>query len=199
MSKTREKIIETAFLLFLKRGYRAVTLMGVVEAVGMTKGTFYYHFTNKKELLREGMEAYYHALNQKRAEEFAQIGSLREFVDVAVGHLMEIDNYSAKHFGSDIPEILCLSLLVEVVALYPEFKEVVAETKSRWLSNLERVISAAQAAGEVKKEVDMAVLAKNLLNIGVGLLNYLVMHQDVSDTLKMVQLQYEQLYAIVTE
>ena len=53
MSKTREKIIETAFLLFLKRGYRAVTLMDVVEAVGMTKGTFYYHFTNKKELLRE--------------------------------------------------------------------------------------------------------------------------------------------------
>ena len=189
MSKTREKIIETAFLLFLKRGYRAVTLMDVVEAVGMTKGTFYYHFTNKKELLREGMEAYYHALNRRRAEEFAQIGSLREFVDVAVGHLMEIDNYSAKHFGSDIPEILCLSLLVEVVALYPEFKEVVAETKSRWLSNL----------GEVKKEVDTAVLAKNLLNIGVGLLNYLVMHQDVSDTLKMVQLQYEQLYAIVTE
>ena len=29
--------------------------------------------------------------------------SLREFVDVTVGHLTEMDNYTAKHFGSDIP------------------------------------------------------------------------------------------------
>ena len=106
MGTTRERIAETAFLLFLKRGYKAVTLMDVVNAVGMTKGTFYYHFTNKKELLKEGVEAYYCALNRRREEEFARMRSLREFVDVTVGHLTEMDNYTAKHFGSDIPEIL---------------------------------------------------------------------------------------------
>ena len=125
--------------------------------------------------------------------------SLREFVDVTVGHLTEMDNYTAKHFGSDIPEILCLSLLVEVVALYPEFKEVVVETKTNWLSNLGQVITTAQMSGEVKKEVDASILAKNLLNISLGVLNYLVMHQDISYTLSMVRLQYEQLYKLVTE
>ena len=199
MGTTRERIAETAFLLFLKRGYKAVTLMDVVNAVGMTKGTFYYHFTNKKELLKEGVEAYYCALNRRREEEFARMRSLREFVDVTVGHLTEMDNYTAKHFGSDIPEILCLSLLVEVVALYPEFKEVVVETKTNWLSNLGQVIATAQMSGEVKKDVDASILAKNLLNISLGVLNYLVMHQDISYTLSMVRLQYEQLYKLVTE
>ena len=191
MGTTRERIAETAFLLFLKRGYKAVTLMDVVNAVGMTKGTFYYHFTNKKELLKEGVEAYYCALNRRREEEFARMRSLREFVDVTVGHLTEMDNYTAKHFGSDIP--------IYTVALYPEFKEVVVETKTNWLSNLEQVITTAQMSGEVKKEVDASILAKNLLNISLGVLNYLVMHQDISYTLSMVRLQYEQLYKLVTE
>ena len=66
MSGTRETIIETAFLLFLKRGYKAVTLSDLERAVGMTKGTFYYHFTNKEEVLKEGISEYYRLLNRKR-------------------------------------------------------------------------------------------------------------------------------------
>ncbi len=54
MSGTRDTIIETAFLLFLKKGYKAVTLTDLEKAVGMTKGTFYYHFLNKEEVLKEG-------------------------------------------------------------------------------------------------------------------------------------------------
>ena len=80
-----------------------------------------------------------------------------------------------------------------------EFKEVVVETKTNWLSNLGQVITTAQMSGEVKKEVDASILAKNLLNISLGVLNYLVMHQDISYTLSMVRLQYEQLYKLVTE
>ena len=91
-----------------------MTLSDLERAVGMTKGTFYYHFTNKEEVLKEGISEYYRLLNRKRTEEFEQIHSLREFIDVTIRHLLEIDNYSAKSFDSDIPEILCLSLLVEV-------------------------------------------------------------------------------------
>lgn len=61
------------------------------------------------------------------------------------------------------------------------------------------MITTAQMSGEVKKEVDASILAKNLLNISLGVLNYLVMYQDISYTLSMVRLQYEQLYKLVTE
>lgn len=54
MNGTRDTIIETAFLLFLKKGFKAVTLTDLEKAVGMTKGTFYYHFLNKEEVLKEG-------------------------------------------------------------------------------------------------------------------------------------------------
>ena len=54
MNGTRDTIIETAFLLFLKKGFKAVTLTDLEKAVGMTKGTFYYHFLNKEEVSATG-------------------------------------------------------------------------------------------------------------------------------------------------
>ena len=59
MSSTRQQIIETAFLLFLKKGFKAVRLSDIERAAKITRGTFYYHFTNKEEVVREGLQAYY--------------------------------------------------------------------------------------------------------------------------------------------
>lgn len=198
MTNTRQQIIETAFLLFLKKGFKAVRLSDIERAARITRGTFYYHFTNKEEVLREGLNAYYALLNTQRTEEFDRISTLREYVDLTIRKLTEIDNYSARTFSSEIPEILCLSLIVEVIALYPELKKVVLAAKILRLSKLEQLILNAKRAGELRDDIDTSILAKNLLNISVGVINYLIMHQDVSYALSAVRSQYEQLYALVS-
>ena len=81
MNNTRRQIIETAFLLFLKKGFKAVRLSDIERAAKITRGTFYYHFTNKEEVLKEGLYSYYALLNSKRTEEFGHISTLREYVD----------------------------------------------------------------------------------------------------------------------
>lgn len=198
MTNTRQQIIETAFLLFLKKGFKAVRLNDIERAARITRGTFYYHFTNKEEVLKEGLNAYYALLNTQRTEEFDRISTLREYVDLTIRKLTEIDNYSARTFSSEIPEILCLSLIVEVIALYPELKKVVLAAKILRLSKLEQLILNAKRAGELRDDIDTSILAKNLLNISVGVINYLIMHQDVSYALSAVRSQYEQLYALVS-
>lgn len=198
MTNTRQQIIETAFLLFLKKGFKAVRLNDIERAARITRGTFYYHFTNKEEVLKEGLNAYYALLNTQRTEEFDRISTLREYVDLTIQKLTEIDNYSARTFSSEIPEILCLSLIVEVIALYPELKKVVLAAKILRLSKLEQLILNAKRAGELRDDIDTSILAKNLLNISVGVINYLIMHQDVSYALSAVRSQYEQLYALVS-
>lgn len=197
MNGTRDTIIETAFLLFLKKGFKAVTLTDLEKAVGMTKGTFYYHFLNKEEVLKEGVTRYYRMLNNRRAEEMNRVHSLREFVDLTIHNLESIGHYGAKRLDSDIPEILCLSLMVEVISLYPEFKQMVSDTKISWMSKLEGVILEAKREKEIRDDVDTSILAKNLLNISIGLINYIVMHQDISYALSSVRYQYEQLYSLV--
>lgn len=196
MNNTRQQIIETAFLLFLKKGFKAVRLNDIEWAAGITRGTFYYHFTNKEEVVKEGLHAYYALLNTQRTEEFDRISTLREYVDLTIRKLTEIDNYSARTFSSEIPEILCLSLIVEVIALFPELKKVVMTSKMLRLSKLEQLILNAKRNGELRKDIDTSILAKNLLNISVGVINYLIMHQDVSYALSAVRSQYEQLYSL---
>ena len=186
MNNTRRQIIETAFLLFLKKGFKAVRLSDIERAAKITRGTFYYHFTNKEEVLKEGLYSYYALLNSKRTEEF----------DLTIQKLTGIHNYSARTFSSEIPEILCLSLIVEVIALFPEFKKVVLASKMLRLSKLEQLILNAKRAGELRNDVDTSILAKNLLNISVGVINYLIMHQDISYALSAVRSQYEQLYSL---
>jgi AcrR family transcriptional regulator len=58
--ETRERIIEAACDLFSKYGYHNTQVMDIVKAVGMSAGTFYNHFKDKRDLFEyitlEGLE-----------------------------------------------------------------------------------------------------------------------------------------------
>lgn len=196
MSNTRQQIIESAFLLFLKKGFKAIRLNDIERTAGITRGTFYYHFTGKEEVVKEGVYAYYFLLDKTHTEEFARLDTLREYIDLTIQKLTGIGNYTAKAFTKEIPEVLCLSLIAEVIALFPELKKVVLTSKLLRLSKLEQLILNAKKTGELRNDVDTSVLAKNILNIGAGVINYLIMHQDVSYAVSSLRSQYEQLYAL---
>ncbi len=49
-ARTRSQILEAAAMLLAERPVAAVTVDSVVEAAGVAKGTFYYHFQSMDEL-----------------------------------------------------------------------------------------------------------------------------------------------------
>ncbi len=49
-SITRDRIIEQATRLFVSRGYHAMSMREIAEAVGVTKAALYYHFSDKEAL-----------------------------------------------------------------------------------------------------------------------------------------------------
>lgn len=191
---TRSRIIEISFLLFLRKGYKAVTLEEIEKEAQITRGTFYYHFMDKAEVVKEGIEQYYNMLDKRTEIEFGSIKTLRECVDIMIDKLHHIENYTARSFNSEIPEVLCLSLIAEVISIYPEFKKVVNNSKNIRLHRLEQLINQAILNKELRNDIDANVLAHNFLNIGVGVINYLVMHQDIASAISYVKAQYDQLY-----
>jgi len=50
---TRRAILQAAAGLFRQRGYAAVSLRDIAEAVGMKTGSLYYHFDSKESLVEE--------------------------------------------------------------------------------------------------------------------------------------------------
>lgn len=54
----RERILSEATRLFVQRGYHAISMREIAEAVGVSKAGLYYHFTDKQELLLAILENY---------------------------------------------------------------------------------------------------------------------------------------------
>jgi len=51
-ASTRDRLIHSAHDLFYERGFHAVGLDAILADVGVTKTTFYNHFTTKEDLVR---------------------------------------------------------------------------------------------------------------------------------------------------
>ncbi|OXM62743.1 TetR/AcrR family transcriptional regulator [Amycolatopsis vastitatis] len=54
---TRVRLLDAALDLFGGRGYDSVTVAEIAERAGLTKRTFFRHFTDKREVLFAGQEA----------------------------------------------------------------------------------------------------------------------------------------------
>ena len=58
----KDKITEQSIRLFEKKGFTETSIQDIVEGLGVTKGTFYYYFSSKEELLMDIHLGYIHHL-----------------------------------------------------------------------------------------------------------------------------------------
>ncbi|MBM7603602.1 AcrR family transcriptional regulator [Metabacillus crassostreae] len=49
----KEKIRELSIQLFATKGFKETSIQDIVDALNVTKGTFYYYFTSKEQLLMD--------------------------------------------------------------------------------------------------------------------------------------------------
>lgn len=54
---TKQKIIDTAFMLFQNKEYEKVTVNDICDACGISKTTFYYHLQSKEEIISSFFES----------------------------------------------------------------------------------------------------------------------------------------------
>ncbi|MGN8647359.1 TetR/AcrR family transcriptional regulator [Gracilibacillus sp. HCP3S3_G5_1] len=56
MNKTKEKVIDTATLMFNQEGTGSVSTNHIANRLGISTGNLYYHFKNKEEIIRSIFE-----------------------------------------------------------------------------------------------------------------------------------------------
>lgn len=56
--RTRERILDLAYDAVIRKGFAATSIEELVEAAGITKGGFFYHFKDKNDLARQILERY---------------------------------------------------------------------------------------------------------------------------------------------
>ena len=59
MKETKNKILKVAFILFLQKNFKEVTMQEIVEKTGMSKGAFYHYFKSKEQLFAEVIDLFF--------------------------------------------------------------------------------------------------------------------------------------------
>ena len=73
----RERLVVAAVDLFTEQGYDATTVAQIAERAGVTKSTFFRHFSDKRELLVAGHETLSRLLSEGIAEAPANASPLQ--------------------------------------------------------------------------------------------------------------------------
>ncbi|EGD50594.1 transcriptional regulator, TetR family [Thermoanaerobacter thermohydrosulfuricus] len=78
MNKTKEKIFKAAIKTFSKSGFYKTTMEEIAENAGVAKGTLYYHFKSKDDILEFLIDEGIKILKQEAIEEIGKLNNAVE-------------------------------------------------------------------------------------------------------------------------
>jgi TetR/AcrR family transcriptional regulator, cholesterol catabolism regulator len=148
---TREQIMEAAARLFRERGYAATTVDEIAEAADVAKGTFYYHFASKDQLMVDLVRDTLGQVGMRAVEALhggaRPVSALRNFV-VELGRWAEQN----RHLVSS-PLTLSLG---------PGQPGEAREGQASFRRLLADLLAAGQQAGEIRSDADPVELGQIL-------------------------------------
>ena len=167
---TKNKILDAAFSVFVKNGYKDTTMSHIVKESGLSKGAIYHHYDSKKDLfisLIDHWEVYSFPdfySGSKKGE--TATDTLRRFADVV------FRTFSEK------PHIFLAE--IEFWALANKDDEIKARSKvlyDKILKLFELVLSKGVRNNEFKK-IDTKIIAIELLSVFQGINWFCLFKED---------------------
>lgn len=163
---SRAKLIEVALRILLERGIDAVRVDDVVAEVGVTKGSLYWHFSDRNALIKEALLEYVRRLN---AELVDGISSAIVEATSTTDYLARIAPVLVDPFdpakARDLTQRLTLMMQANAD---PEFAPLIREVQVRSLTVYTDLMREAQSKGFIKPELDPMAVATALHAINFG-------------------------------
>jgi AcrR family transcriptional regulator len=111
----RERLLDTAYELFSRRGIRGVGVEEVIERAGVAKATLYRHFPSKDDLVLAFLER----REQRWARDLVQGQARRRDASPEDRLLAIFDVFHERFHGEDFDAYLFFNALVEMGADHP--------------------------------------------------------------------------------
>lgn len=167
MNQLEEKIVKTAIDLFKKNGYEETSINMICENCNITKGTFYYHFTAKSDLIFQ----YYEVLYNNMMTIMPELITMKD----SKNKLWKLYEYSIDNTVSLGPQLLKAMMIADTENSLSYFSPLKAgnSSNSRQIntSMMRELIVHAQEEGTIQssKNPDKLLLTYNAVIIGMAL------------------------------
>jgi TetR/AcrR family transcriptional regulator, cholesterol catabolism regulator len=152
----KQKIIQESILLFERKGFGSTSIQDIVDALNVTKGTFYYYFSSKEQLLMDIHSEYIEDLLKRQAAIIEQSGTFREKLHEMIYLLIadiEVQGPSGRVFFREMRH------------LEEEHAEEVRQKRDTFRRNLEHILTQGIKQGEFRKELQTEMLSFAILGM----------------------------------
>lgn len=153
----KEKITAQSISLFEKKGFTETSIQDVVDSLGVTKGTFYYYFSSKEELLMDIHLGYIDELLYNQEHILNDTSkSFKEKLSANV--YMLITNITTQGAAAKI-------FFREMNNLSPEHLKLIEQKRDQFRLNIEGLIRSGIEKGELRPDLNAPIITMGILGI----------------------------------
>ncbi|OPY61418.1 MAG: HTH-type transcriptional repressor KstR2 [Syntrophorhabdaceae bacterium PtaU1.Bin034] len=160
----RERIIDASIKLFLTKGFVGTTTKELTDAAGVAKGTLYWHFTGKDQILEEILEKFFYELWEQAFDtaNSAQGGFIPKF---------KAFYRFITEFAREKKELLLVSstVLGEIAGTGSVAEGKMKGIQTRAHDFITSLIDQGQKEGVVRKDLDINIQAHIIIANFVGM------------------------------
>lgn len=167
MKFTKEKILEEAFKLFLKKGYSEVSISVVQEELGIGRATLYYYFKSKEDLFKTVVDHYI----IKYMESSLQIEPDATIADMIESRIRLIIAQRDILLQSNNPNLTFFNLTsIKFIALlkYEDYRKKLEVFRNKTIELWKMAINNSIRNKEIKEDVNVDVLSELFANVKVS-------------------------------
>lgn len=196
MNDSKEHIMKTAFILFMQKSFKAVTLREIIAKSGFSNGAFYHYFRTKEELFIEVANHYWFEFINLPFPALEGI-TLYDFIQAALERSEKVMTIIDEEFNIDSEGANFYSFIFEAYRIVPTFKEKTLLAQNKELAVWMKVIADAKQSGEIDSDLDNETLAQYFVTISYGNAITRLINLDVSYMRKTMRSLWEGLYAML--
>lgn len=184
-----DQVLEAAMRAFWAKGYESTSLTDLVAATGLHKGSLYQAFGDKHSLFVQALQRYLDEMLRLEHEAVSKAATpLQGLKDVLHGMIDMTDDDDDCPMGC-----LAVNSLIEMVPHDEKIEQIMANHMGLVRSTFGKVVSRAQAAGEIGTERSADVITAIMMTFMAGLATTVKGPLSKSEAHELLDMQLDSL------
>lgn len=192
---TRKVIIKTAYLLFLEKGYDAVSVSMIQEAADIGRATMYHYFKSKQALFEAVMAMTFEVAKVEEQECDTDRLLLSTFIK------QRIEKAKKAMKNSPLPKNIGMLnyfiLNFQALELNPDLAEQGEEIHQLEVDRWEKIIRESVKQGELLEQTDVEKTARLFMNVrhGVGVTS--TFNTSMAASVDRIDEMYQYIFSLI--